>query len=51
VDDHHVTVGADDSGARTMSSASGNVGVSYAVSDGLVPYVNLSTSFETPTTT
>jgi iron complex outermembrane receptor protein len=43
--------GSDDSGDRTMSSVSGNVGASWAFGDRLVPYVNLSTSFETPTTT
>jgi len=43
--------GSDDSGDRTMSSVSGNVGVSWAFGDRFVPYVNVSTSFETPTTT
>jgi iron complex outermembrane receptor protein len=41
----------DDSGSRTMAAASGNVGLSWSVSDKFVPYVNVSTSFETPTTT
>ena len=41
----------DDSGDRTMAAASGNVGVSWLISDQLVPYLNVSTSFETPTTT
>ena len=41
----------DDSGERTMSSPSANVGASWAFSDQLIPYVNISTSFETPTTT
>jgi len=43
--------GSDDSGDRTMSSVSGNVGASWSFGDQFVPYVNLSTSFETPTTT
>jgi iron complex outermembrane receptor protein len=41
----------DDSGGRTMAAASGNVGLSWSISDQLVPYLNVSTSFETPTTT
>jgi iron complex outermembrane receptor protein len=51
VADHHVTDGADNSGSRTMHAASGQVGVSVGESDLLVPYANVSTSFETPTTT
>jgi iron complex outermembrane receptor protein len=43
--------GSDDSGDRTMSSVSGNVGASWSFGDRFVPYVNVSTSFETPTTT
>ena len=41
----------DNSGERTMSSLSGGFGVSAALSPRLTPYVNVSTSFETPTTT
>ena len=41
----------DDSGARTMAAASGNVGASWSFGEQFVPYVNVSTSFETPTTT
>ncbi len=41
----------DDSDARTMSALSGNVGASWSFGDRLVPYVNVSTAFETPTTT
>src|SRR4029453_9424429 len=41
----------DDSGERTMSSPSANVGASWAFNDQLIPYVNISTSFETPPTT
>jgi len=45
------TSNGDDSGARTMSAVSGNVGVSLSVGDQFVPYVNVATAFETPTTT
>ena len=34
-----------------MSALSGNVGASWSFGDQFVPYVNVSTSFETPTTT
>jgi iron complex outermembrane receptor protein len=51
VQDHYFADGTDDSGAHTMSALSGNVGVSWGYQDRFVPYVNVSTSFETPTTT
>jgi iron complex outermembrane receptor protein len=51
VADRYLGDGVDDSGARTMSSLSGNVGASWSFGDQFVPYVNVSTSFETPTTT
>ena len=51
LDDHYQGDGFDDSGRRTMSSVSGNLGASWAFGDRFVPYVNLSTAFETPTTT
>jgi iron complex outermembrane recepter protein len=51
VTDHHLSDGVDNSGTRTNSAASGHVGASWSLGKGLVPYVNLSTSFETPTTT
>jgi iron complex outermembrane recepter protein len=41
----------DDSGGRTMAALSGNVGASWSFGDQFVPYVNVATSFETPTTT
>ena len=44
-------VDGDDSGAKTMAAASGNVGLSWTVNQRFVPYLNVSTSFETPTTT
>jgi iron complex outermembrane receptor protein len=40
-----------DSGERTMSSASGGLGVSVAHTPAFTSYVNISTGFETPTTT
>jgi iron complex outermembrane receptor protein len=51
VDDLHLTDGVDNSGDRTMSAWSGNLGVSYAVQESFIPYANVSTAFETPTTT
>ena len=51
VADHHFTDGADNSGSRTMDAASGQVGASFGESELLVPYMQISTSFETPTTT
>ena len=41
----------DESGGRTMAAFSGNVGVSWSFGDQFVPYLNVSTAFETPTTT
>ena len=48
-DDRFVSDG-NDGGSRTLPAWSGHAGASWLVSDGLVPYVNVSTSFETPTT-
>ena len=45
------TSNGDDSGARTMSAVSGNLGLSLSFGDRFVPYVNVATAFETPTTT
>ncbi|MEA2724991.1 MAG: iron complex outerrane recepter protein, partial [Gemmatimonadales bacterium] len=50
LDDRALSDG-DDSGTRTMSAVSGNLGLSLSLNDQFVPYVNVSTSFETPTTT
>ena len=47
----HLSDGVDNSGQRTMTRPSGNVGASWSFGDQFVPYVNVSTSFETPTTT
>jgi iron complex outermembrane receptor protein len=51
VDDHHLSDGVDNSGGRTMHAPSASVGLSFDVAPALVPYVNFSTSFDTPTTT
>ncbi len=51
VADRHLSDGVDNSGARTMSALSAQVGISYQVGEPFIPYVNVSTSFETPTTT
>ncbi len=40
----------DEGGARTLPAWSGHLGGSYIVTGAFVPYVNVSTSFETPTT-
>ncbi len=39
------------SGSRTLDSWNGNAGLSYLVNEGFVPYANVASSFETPTTT
>lgn len=51
VADKHLSDGTDNSGARTMSSLSGNAGISVVRDRRFSPYVNVSTAFETPTTT
>ena len=50
VTDHLLTDGVDNGGRRIMASASGSVGASVRVG-GATVYSNLSTSFESPTTT
>jgi iron complex outermembrane receptor protein len=51
VADHHLSDGVDNSGSQTMHAPSASIGFSYDASELLVPYVNVSTSFDTPTTT
>jgi iron complex outermembrane receptor protein len=51
VTDRFFADGDDDSGERTLDSWNGNIGASWFVSEALVPYANVSTAFETPTTT
>lgn len=50
VDDRFLQDG-DESGSRSMPAWSGHGAVSVALSDKFVPWVNVSTAFETPTTT
>jgi iron complex outermembrane receptor protein len=50
LDDRFITDG-DDSGTETMAAASGNLGLSWTFNQQFVPYLNVSTAFETPTTT
>ena len=49
--DHFLRDGVDNSASRTMSATSGHVGATWAAHPAFTPYVNLSTAFETPTTT
>jgi iron complex outermembrane receptor protein len=51
VADRFLRDGRDDSGARTLGAASGHAGASYAAARALAPYANVSSAFETPTTT
>lgn len=51
VADRFLADGVDGTGVRTMSAASGNVGLSWLKYETFSPYVTVSTSFETPTTT
>lgn len=49
--DDRLLVDGDDSGERTMAAGSGSGGLVLNLGDWAQPYVNVSTSFETPTTT
>lgn len=49
--DHFLGDKLDNSGARSMTAATGHVGASWAWQDWLTPYANWSSAFETPTTT
>jgi iron complex outermembrane receptor protein len=51
VEDRYLGDGLDNSGSRVMSAWSGHFGLSLTGSAALVPYINVATSFETPTTT
>jgi iron complex outermembrane recepter protein len=51
VADRHLSDGIDNSGRRTNDALSGNIGASWSFGDQFIPYVNVGTSFETPTTT
>jgi iron complex outermembrane receptor protein len=47
----HLLSNGDDSGEQVMSAASGSVGLAWRPSGLVQPYANVSSSFETPTTT
>lgn len=51
VDDNFFSDGNDNTGTRHMTAATGHVGLVWRWRDALVPYANISTAFETPTTT
>jgi iron complex outermembrane receptor protein len=51
VDDHFTGDGDDDSGERSMVATSGHIGLVWRATAALAPYANVSTAFETPTTT
>jgi iron complex outermembrane receptor protein len=51
VADRHLSDGVDNTGQRTMSALSGNVGATFVREARFSPYLTVSTSFETPTTT
>ena len=51
VEDEFLGDGDDDSGARTMTAASGHAGVVWRLADAFAPYANVASAFETPTTT
>ncbi|MFI5235616.1 MAG: TonB-dependent receptor family protein [Gemmatimonadales bacterium] len=51
VRDRDLADSSDDSGDRTLGAWSGSVGASYVISNALIPYFNIATSYETPTTT
>ncbi len=51
VDDRHLSDGVDNSGRRPLNAWSASAGASYFVSEAFVPYANVASEFETPTTT
>jgi iron complex outermembrane receptor protein len=51
VRDHYLADGVDQSGRRVMGSVSGSIGSSLALGRSAVVFGNLSSAFETPTTT
>ena len=51
VEDRFLGDGDDDSGDRVMTATSGHLGAVWRAADWFAPYANLSTAFETPTTT
>ena len=51
VDDEYMGDGIDDSGSRTMDKISPMIGISYRLQPDFAIYANLTTGFQTPTTT
>lgn len=51
VEDRFLGDGDDDSGDRVMTATSGHLGAVWRAASWLAPYANVSTAFETPTTT
>ncbi len=51
VEDQHLADGADNTGQRMLQAPSAHLGISYDVGPVFVPYFNVASSFETPTTT
>lgn len=51
VNDHFLLDGRDDSGERTLSALSPAAGLTYRLADSRTVFANVSTSFQTPTTT
>ncbi len=51
VEDRFTADGADDSADRAMTASTGHVGVVWRATEALVPYANVSTAFESPTST
>jgi iron complex outermembrane recepter protein len=51
VTDKFLADGNDNTGSRLMTATTGHLGVIWRLHDALAPYANVSTAFETPTTT
>ncbi len=49
--DHFLADGTDDSGARQMDAVTGHAGATWRASVAFVPYANVSTAFDSPTST
>lgn len=51
VQDNFIGDGRDNTGTRSMTATTGHVGVVWRAATQFVPYANIATAFETPTTT
>lgn len=51
VRDHHLSDGVDQGGQKSMSAASGSLGLNWRLGRDIAAYTSVSTAFETPTTT